>query len=415
MSTTFKVVLDKRRANTNGTYPIKLRIIQDGDYKDFSPKVSISDESWDEENQKVIETHQESKSINSTLDRHKARLKRILQLSELEERPDPQLDEIISILKRQGEEVKKPVKHSIIKYAYELADKMKKTGQVGNSIVYNTATNKLKGFVKTEAFTFSELTYKVLDDWNVSMLAEKLEVNTISNYLRTIRAIYNKAIKEGLANASEYPYSRFNIKNEKTKSRSLTREEIKLIAELIPFKLYLIPYQQLFLLSFCLIGINFADLLTLKRSDISEGRAGFRRKKTHKLYSIRIYPKAAELIALLGSGHDGEHLLPFIPIGLNPVELKRQIQLCEHRVNDGLKKIASECGINKEISTYYARYTWANIAKKNCGFTKDMIAEALGHEYGNKVTGIYMDDYSSDVIDDINEKVIAAVFGDGKG
>jgi len=32
------------------------------------------------------------------------------------------------------------------------------------------------------------------------------------------------------------------------------------------------------------------------------------------------------------------------------------------------------------------RYTYANIAKQ-LGYSKDLIAEALGHEYGNKVTG----------------------------
>ena len=56
------------------------------------------------------------------------------------------------------------------------------------------------------------------------------------------------------------------------------------------------------------------------------------------------------------------------------------------------------------LTTYYARYSWANIARK-LGYSKDLIAEALGHEYGNRVTGIYLDNYDLEVIDEMNEKV----------
>ena len=72
-------------------------------------------------------------------------------------------------------------------------------------------------------------------------------------------------------------------------------------------------------------------------------------------------------------------------------------------------EVASLCKIDKSITTYYARYSWANIAK-GLGYSKDLIAEALGHEYGNKVTGIYLDHYDNATLDSMNEKLIKAVF-----
>jgi integrase/recombinase XerD len=44
------------------------------------------------------------------------------------------------------------------------------------------------------------------------------------------------------------------------------------------------------------------------------------------------------------------------------------------------------------------RYTYANLAKQ-LGYSKDLIAEALGHEYGNSVTGIYLEQFDNDVVD----------------
>lgn len=413
MSTTFKFVLDKRRPNNKGTFPIRLRIFQGAEYKDFSPGISLSETGWDETLQQVRKTYPDHRSLNATLDSNRTRLKKVLHLAELESKPDPALDDLIVSLKRQETIPSQSKRRSIIKYGLSLAEKQEKAGKVGNGIIYKTAINRLRRYVGTDDFGFSELTYSVLHDWNVHMLSEGLKVNAISNYLRTIRAIYNKAIKEEIVAQSAYPFNHFIIKNEKTVSRSLSVEEMRRIAFTVPSKEYLIPYRNLFLLSFCLIGMNFSDLLTLTPEHITEGRFVFRRKKTNKIYSIKIHPKAAELLATLRQQNEG-FLLPFVDTNLNPIQLKKCIKLVEHRVNNGLKKIATDCGIQKELSTYYARYAWANIAKKACGYSKDLIAEAFGHQYGNKITGIYLDEYDSDLIDQMNETIIVKVFVERK-
>lgn len=78
------------------------------------------------------------------------------------------------------------------------------------------------------------------------------------------------------------------------------------------------------------------------------------------------------------------------------------------RCNKNLKLIAKRAGMEHSLSTYWARYSWANIARK-LGYSKDMIAEALGHSYGNKVTSIYLDDYPSEVIDEMNGRVLEEI------
>ena len=43
--------------------------------------------------------------------------------------------------------------------------------------------------------------------------------------------------------------------------------------------------------------------------------------------------------------------------------------------------------------------------KKLC-YSKDLIAEALGHEYGNSVTGIYLEQFDNDIVDKMNQELI---------
>ena len=81
-------------------------------------------------------------------------------------------------------------------------------------------------------------------------------------------------------------------------------------------------------------------------------------------------------------------------------EVHRALKSCNHQ----LKKLGRLCKLPIKLTTYVARYSWANVAK-SMGYSKDLIAEALGHEYGNRITGIYLDNYGSEVIDEANEKV----------
>lgn len=61
-----------------------------------------------------------------------------------------------------------------------------------------------------------------------------------------------------------------------------------------------------------------------------------------------------------------------------------------------------------EITTYVARHTWATLAKR-MGYSNELIAEALGHEYGNRTTAIYLDDFEQEIIDDLNAKIVSII------
>lgn len=146
---------------------------------------------------------------------------------------------------------------------------MQASGNIGNFIAYSCAINKLKSYANTDKLEFEAITYRFLEDFNSSMLADGIKVNSISLYFRTVRALFNKAIKDGTLEAKFYPFSSIKIRNEKTINRALTRPEMTKIASLkLTINTPIWHQRNLFLLSHCFIGINLGDLLTLTRENM---------------------------------------------------------------------------------------------------------------------------------------------------
>jgi len=412
MEISYKFILDKRRKTANERYPIKVRVYQNRQFKEFSLNIKVKSQHWNELQQEVVDSEPDYKLYNAKLALIKSKIQNGVLMAELGSIPDFTIADVIKIIKPSKKDDARE-RLQVAEFGKKLVTQLEQQGRIGNSIVYSCALSKLKSYCNDLPLYFEEIDYKFLEAFNTSLLSDGIKVNTISNYQRTLRAIFNRAIKEGLIDYKFYPFNRYKIKSERTINRALTVEEMKAIIS-VKFSpdSNMWHYQNLFLLSFCLIGVNFADLLTLKANNILDGRLVFHRKKTKKIYSIKLQREATirlkPYVDMVLQKKD-DFILPFVKNTDNPVKVKNDIGLVIHSTNENIKKIASMVGIKKDITTYYARYSWANIAK-SLGYSKDMIAEALGHEYGNKVTGIYLDDYDNDLIDKMNEKVVNLVF-----
>lgn len=389
-----------------------MRVYQGGNYKTHSLGIDLREIDWDDQTQQVNASNPNHRLYNTKISNLKSKVLKSILLNEDEETAVSP-EELIGQITHNGKKILEN-KPDILAYGKQHISKLQTAGQIGNSIVYSCAVNKLKGYANKDNLTFEEVNYSFIEQFNTTLLAEGMKVNGISNYMRTIRALFNKAINEGIISADLYPFNKFKIKNERTINRTLTIAEMNsIVTHDLPIGSTIWHHRNLFMLSYCLIGINFSDLLTLMPENIVDGRIVFRRRKTHKVYSILIQPRAQEIFkhymskdSVIGK----DFILPFVVNKDNPATLKKDILQAIKNTNDYLGKLAKLCAIKKPVTTYYARYTWANVARI-LGYSKDLIAEALGHDYGNAVTGIYLDNYSEELIDEMNTKVIAAPFG----
>jgi integrase len=283
---------------------------------------------------------------------------------------------------------------------------MIEANRLGNAMVYQTAVNRLISYCGKDV-AFPEVNYKLLDQFSHHLTTSGLKINSVSNYFRSIRAIYNKAIKMKVVDRSIYPFHDVIIKSEKTVKRAVLKEDILALTKL-PLDENSATKKALnyFMLSFYLRGISFTDLAYLKQSNIIDGRIEYKRRKTHKNYSVKLFPEALSIIDPFCSP-DREYLLPILTNGIveDSVRSKRIIHQWIKTTNKYLKRLSEQVGLCSPVTTYSSRHSFATIAKR-MGYSNELIAEALGHEYGNKITNIYLDSFEEEVLDAMHQQVI---------
>ncbi|MRX46631.1 site-specific integrase [Pedobacter puniceum] len=397
-----KIMLDKRRPKKNQEFNIIFRITHDRVPHIVPTGLSTHPNDWNEGLSCFKASTRSSTNLNNILS---TKLHKIQEaISELEARNEFSISAIRETLIVKEEKPKTDKVYCFNEFSKSLIETLIRSNKTGNSQVYNVAKNRLMSYAGKDTLLFKEIDYQFLEGFKDKLASENIKPNTISNYLRTIRAIFNKAIKAKVVDRSLYPFYDIQIKGEKTQKRSITKEDIlKLNKEKVKVGSQEWHAKNYFFLSFALIGASFTDIAYLTKDNIQKDRIVFRRRKTKKLYDIKLTPLAKSILKLYTPD---KYLLPIFPSNMieDGIESKNITRQAIKQTNKYLDRIAKRCKIELNITTYVARHSWATISKR-MGYSNELIAEALGHEYGNKITNIYLDSFDQHLIDDLNLKV----------
>ena len=395
-----KLTMESRHPYSDGRFPIIFRLTSNQKSSSIYTEIKLFQNEWDNIKGKVTKSHPNSNGLNLQIKKRQYELeKKLLELGS-------SIDELTVIeLKERLLNEKKEIKIIFYEFAMKEIQALKDQERYGNAYSYETAVNRLVKFTGRN-IPLDKITYTVISDFDIHLLKEGLSRNSVAVYMREIRALLNKAIKKELLDKNKYAFSNFKIKTEKTVSRAITKNHLEKIKQ-FPLdegsKFW--HCRNIFFLIFNLIGISFIDLSLLKHSSVQNGRIIYKRRKTGKIYSIKITPEAQRIMNIY-SNEGGKYLISYLSIDDVSKEGERDaINLKLHVCNEHLKILGKKLELPIPLTTYVARYTWANVAR-SLNFSKDLIAESLGHSYGNSVTGIYLDNYGNEVIDQMNAKVV---------
>ena len=392
---TVKIVL-RRKILKDGKSPLVLRVIKNRKQKLISLKMSCYNSEFKD--------MQFAKSVPNFKRKNYLVLeywKRAIEISDKHQFDNFTLEEFEQEFKGNNSE------QDVFNFFLEIINELSVSGKIGNARIYRDTYQSLQRFAASEILKFTSVTYKFLEKYESFLRSNGNKDSGISIKMRTLRALINKAIKRGLLDTSIYPFSNYNFNRFKTTSvkSALTKEEYKALFNLdLSSKPHLVDAMNFFKFSFYCRGINFIDMAKLTSSNLEDGKLIYTRSKTQGRFLIKILPVALEIIQYY-SGINGSYLLPIVnKEDKTPIEIYNRKQKALIKYNKDLKKLARLAGVEKNLTSYVARHTYAT-TMKFLGCSMDMISDSMGHS-NLDITKIYLKDFDNEVLDDEHEKLM---------
>lgn len=293
---------------------------------------------------------------------------------------------------------------TLFNYMPRMAIIRREMGKIKTAEGYQCALNSFTRFRQNVDIALSDITPAVMEEYQEWLKSNGIAPNTISFYMRKLRATYNKAVEEDLI-LDRKPFKRVFTGTEKTKKRALQIQELSRIknADLstMPAKEFA---RDMFLLSFYLRGMALVDLAFLKKSDLRNGMVTYRRRKTNQKLQVK-WTKEMECIVKKYTDKDSKYLLPIIPPNCKD-EWRAYTNRC-HAINYHLKKLGEQLNLGIKFTFYTSRHSWSTVARDK-GIAISVISEGLGHE-SERTTRIYLATLDSAIIDKANQRVIHAI------
>ena len=266
---------------------------------------------------------------------------------------------------------------------------------------YSTALTSFSTFLDGKDIAADEITKKVISDYAYWLHSKNVSDNTSSCYMRSLRAIYNSAVRHKFT-SQKNPFSSVFTGNRKTVKRAMDEKSVgKILTVALEKDSPLILAKDIF--AFCVysMGMPFVDVYCLKKNQISADAITYKRHKTGQLVTIPVDEAMRDIINRYA---DNNRDFVF-PLGQNDKNFNYTAYssaLCQY--NRLLKKIALKADVTENISSYSARHTWASIAFMH-DVPLSVISQALGHTSVN-TTLIYIRGIEMSKLASINKKII---------
>jgi len=226
----------------------------------------------------------------------------------------------------------------------------------------------------------------------------------LHNHMRDLRTLFNAACNMynnedlGIYRIKHYPFKKYKVGSAPlTKKRNNTLEQVRAVRDCVTKADSRAELaKEIYMLSFYLCGMNAVDFYHLTKKDIRNGRIDYNRAKTqgrrkdNAFISIKIIEEAKPLL---------EKYIDRLSVRYSTYGG------LDTALSQGMKQLRKLTGI-PEVTIYWARHTFATVARNACRISKDDVALALNHvDDEHRTTDIYIEkDWR--IVDEVQIKVI---------
>ena len=398
---------------------IYIQIIHNRVVRQLNTDYRIFASEWDEKSETVMANGDRINIVNAIKERlawDMARLKKVISQLETEQSRYT-ADDVITGYHKLTKEA------SLFSFWHNVIAQLKQLGKIRTSETYTATLNSFMSFREEQDVPLDGISSDMMLLYEAHLKARGVRMNTISFYMRIFRAVYNRAVEKGLT-AQNNPFRHVYTGVDKTVKRAIPIKTIKEMKDLdLAANSALDFARDMFMFSFYTRGMSFVDMAYLRKTDFQNGILTYRRRKTGQELSIKWEKCMAEIIAKYPENKT-DFLLPIIKEEGNgrnseshqaclngrvvtdegEANERRQYDNALHLVNYRLKELSMMLKLQRPLTMYVARHSWASAAKaKNVPLS--VISEGMGHD-SEATTQIYLASLETSVVDKANKMIL---------
>lgn len=275
----------------------------------------------------------------------------------------------------------------------------------------NSYINFVRSYDLNADTTLDLLTSGRLKTYQEWLLQKGASRDTLSSYMRSLRAAYNRIIPVGSEKHNPKLFADVHTAVASQTKRALEKGKMNILfaTDMASLPENLRPILAYFLLMFFFRGMPFIDLAYLRKKDVKGDCIIYCRHKTGKQLTVRI-PK--EAIALFQQYKDKNPHSPYLFPILNGLvndewKLYQNYQKALRRFNKQLDVLARLLLPGVKLSSYTARHTWATLSYHR-GTSIGVISQALGHS-SVRVTETYLKPFDNERVDEANDNLLREI------
>ncbi|MEB2785553.1 tyrosine-type recombinase/integrase [Algoriphagus persicinus] len=382
--------LDTRRKKDNGSYPVKIRVYDTSTKKArlYTTDFDLSEKDFNriffpENGQRFKKEETEIREDLEELKNHYSNKIKALNSFTFEA-----FEKSLSIT--SGELLNAFYHYE--SYIQELRDYKR----ISTASSYELSMKALKAYMKDKTgkepkkLLFQNITVKFLNDFELWMTEKKEKsLTTVGIYLRGLRVIFNSAIESKAIDRDIYPFGskRYEIPASTNTKKAFDSNELQTLFQAKAETKEQEKAKDFWFFSFVCNGMNMKDILHLKWKNLNNGQIEFVREKTKRTKKANSKPIQVPLTDFAKSFIEKYGITTQNPNGfVFPILSENDNAEKQHLaklnfiryVNQHIKKLAKANGLNDNISTYWARHSFATTAVRKKA-SLEFVSEALGH------------------------------------
>ena len=377
---TLTYFFDTRSKLLDGNYPIKLTVYYGRQKKRYKTPFKATQEVYDRllaNRLRDDSTKQLKRQTVSWLDKQTLIAESIVPFT---------FTDFENILHAEKTKSRKIQLHDGVSSIYEKhIQSLNDEGRISTASSYGDSLTSMLSYKKN--LKVSQITTDFLKGYEKWMTDNGRSLTTVGMYLRALRTIFNIAIENEVIDASKYPFKKYTIPAPQKISRTLKKEEIKLIINYTAKRDADAIALDYWVFSFISNGMNFKDIALLKYGNINGDFIEFRRAKTKRTTKNNSLPimvpldeSLLDIIRKRGnkSKKKEDYIFPIFKHGLTPKQEYVRNKTFIRNTNKRLARVGKELGLSLKVTSYVARHCFATIQKNN-NAPLAYISEALGH------------------------------------